>query len=187
MRAIEARRSRPCDVLRLTHKGGELYYINILSVGFAADVAMLRHRRFQKLGHAGYLVAVFARLVRLLRRPFPVRVDGQGEVDSRPCLFLTFNNSKYTGGTMKIAPDAATDDGLIEFVRWGPIGRLGLIWNLPTLYTGTHTKHPLAERHAARNIEFQLDASVDIMIDGEVDTLHCERIDVLPAALRVMV
>ena len=187
MGAIEARRSRVCDVLRLTHKGGKLHYINILSVGFAADVAMLRHRRFQKLGHAGYLVAVFARLVNLLRRPFPVRLDGQSEFDSRPCLFLTFNNSKYTGGTMKIAPDAATDDGLIEFVRWGPIGRLGLIWNLPTLYTGTHTHHPLAERHAARRVEFQLEAPVDVMIDGEVDTLHCECIDVLPGALRVMV
>ena len=88
---------------------------------------------------------------------------------------------------MKIAPNAATDDGLIEFVRWGPIGRFGLIRNLPTLYTGTHTQHPLAERHAAKQIEFQLDAPVDVMIDGEVDTLHCERIDVLPAALRVMV
>ena len=187
MRAIETGQSRVCDVLKLAHKGGELYYINILSVGFAADVAMLRHRRFQKLGHVGYLVAVFARLAQLLRRPFPVRVDGKGVFDSRPCLFLTFNNSKYTGGTMKIAPDAATDDGLIEFVRWGPIGRMGLIWNLPTLYTGTHTQHPLAERHAARQIEFQLDAPVDVMIDGEVDTLHCERIDVLPSSLRVMV
>lgn len=187
MRAIEARRSRSCDVLKLTHKSGELYYINLLSVGFAADVAMLRHRRFQPLGHAGYLVAVFLRLARLKRRPFPVKIDGQPEFDRRRCLFLTFNNSKYTGGTMKIAPDAATDDGLIEYVRWGPIGRLGLIRNLPGLYDGTHTQHPLAERQGARQVEFQLDGPVDLMVDGEVDTLHCERIEVLPSALKVMV
>lgn len=187
MQAIEARRSRACDVLRLVHKNGELYYINLLSVGFAADVAMLRHRRFQPLGHAGYLVAVFLRLARLKRRPFPVRVNGQVEFDCRRCLFLTFNNSKYTGGTMKIAPDAVTDDGLIEYVRWGPIGRLGLIRNLPGLYDGTHTQHPLAERQGARQVEFQLDGPVDLMVDGEVDTLHCERIEVLPSALRVMV
>ena len=187
MRAIEARRSQACDVLRLTHKGGELYYINILSVGFAADVAVLRHRRFLGMGHAGYLLAVFLSLARLKRRPFPVRMDGQGEFDARRCLFLTFNNSKYTGGTMMIAPDAATDDGLIEYVRWGPIARLGLIRNLPGLYDGTHTRHPLAERRGARQIEFQLDGPVDLMVDGEVDTLHCERIDVLPSALKVMV
>jgi diacylglycerol kinase (ATP) len=187
MQALEARRSRPCDVMRLTHKDGAIYYTNLLSVGFAADVAALRHRRFLKLGQFGYLLSIFLCLARLDRRPFPVRLDGQCEFDSRRCLFLTFNNSKFTGGTMMIAPDAVTDDGLIEYVRWGPIGRVGLIRNLATLYDGTHTRHPLAERQAVRRVEFQLDGPVDVMVDGEVLTLECRAIDVLPAALRVVV
>ncbi len=187
IQALLARRSRPCDVLRLTHKEGEIYYINLLSVGFAADVATLRHRRFQALGRFGYLLSIFLCLARLNRRAFPLRFDNQREFDMRPCLFLTFNNSKFTGGTMMIAPDAVTDDGLIEYVRWGPIGRLGLIRNLSTLYDGTHTRHPLAERHAVRRVEFQLDGPVDVMVDGEVLTLDCQAIDVLPSALRVVV
>jgi diacylglycerol kinase (ATP) len=187
MQALEAGRSRPCDVLRLTHKDGTCYFTNLLSVGFAADVATLRHRRFQRLGQFGYLLSIFLCLARLNRRPFPLRFDDQREFDARPCLFLTFNNSKFTGGTMMIAPDAVTDDGLIEYVRWGPIGRLGLIRNLATLYDGTHTRHRLAERHAVRRVEFHLDAPVDIMVDGEVLTLQCQTIDVLPSALRVVV
>jgi len=187
MRAIEARRSRACDVLRLVHRDGVIHYINLLSVGFAADVATLRHRRFLGWGQVGYLLSIFLCLARLNRRPFPMRVDGQNEFDARRCLFLTFNNSKFTGGTMMIAPDAVTDDGLIEYVRWGPIGRLGLIRNLPRLYDGTHTRHPLAERRSTRQVEFQLEGPVDLMVDGEVLTLHCERIDVLPSALRVVV
>jgi len=187
MQALEARRSRPCDVLRLAHKGGAIYYTNLLSMGFAADVAALRHRRFQSLGQFGYLLSIFLCLARLERRPFPVRFDDRQTFDSRPCLFLAFNNSKFTGGTMMIAPDAVTDDGLIEYVRWGPIGRLGLIRNLATLYDGTHTRHPLAERQAVRRVEFQLDGPVDVMVDGEVLTLECRTIDVLPLALRVVV
>ncbi len=187
MLALEARRSRPCDVLRLTHKDGAIYYTNLLSMGFAADVAALRHRRFLGLGQFGYLLSIFLGLARLHRRPFPVRFDGQPEFDARRCLFLTFNNSKFTGGTMMIAPDAVTDDGLIEYVRWGPIGRLGLIRNLSTLYDGTHTRHPLAERQAVRRVEFQLDGPVDVMVDGEVLTLECRTIEVLPGALRVVV
>ena len=187
LQALEAGRSQPCDVLRLTHKDGAIYYTNLLSLGFTADVAALRHRRFQGLGQFGYLLSIFLCLARLDRRPFPVRLDSQGEFDARPCLFLTFNNSKFTGGTMMIAPDAATDDGLIEYVRWGPIGRLGLIRNLATLYDGTHTRHPLAERQAVRRVEFQLDQPVDAMVDGEVLTLECRTIDVLPSALRVVV
>lgn len=185
--AITAGRCRPCDVLRLRHRSGVVHYINLLSMGFAADVCVITNRRFKRLGELGYLLGVFTCLVRLRRRAFPLRIDGSPELHNGRCLFLTFSNSKYTGGKMMIAPSADTADGLIEHVSWGPIGRLGLIWNLSTLYDGSHLAHPLAARVAARSIDFELDGPVDIMIDGEVMTVHCERVDVLPGALRVMV
>jgi diacylglycerol kinase (ATP) len=187
MESLIAGRSRQCDVLRLRHREGVLHYINLLSVGFTADVATMRSRRFSGWGEAGYQTSIFICLARFRRRPFPLSVDGQENVDRRPCLFLTFNNSKFTGGTMMIAPDAATDDGLIEYVRWGPIGRIGLVRNLPTLYDGTHTRHPLAEVRKVSRVDFHLDSPVDVMVDGEVITLHCESLDVLPSALHVVV
>jgi diacylglycerol kinase (ATP) len=185
--ALLARRCRACDVMRMRHAGGVIHYINLLSMGFAADVAALRARQFSTWGELGYQSSIFISLARLRRRPFPLRVDEQGEIDNRPCLFLTFNNSKFTGGTMMIAPKAEVNDGLIEYVRWGPIGRIGLIRNLPTLYDGTHIHHPLAERKSAKHIDFYLDRPVDVMVDGEVLTLHCQTLDVLPSALNVVV
>jgi len=185
--ALLARRSLPCDVLRMQHSDGVLHFINLLSVGFAADVAMLRARRFSAWGELGYQASILISLARLRRRPFPLRVDEQGEIDHRACLFLTFNNSKFTGGTMMIAPKAEVNDGLIEYVRWGPIGRIGLIRNLPTLYDGTHIQHPLAERHAAKRIDFYLDSPVDVMVDGEVMSIRCQTLEVLPSALNVVV
>lgn len=187
MQALLAGRTQASDVIRLRHKHGVLHYINLLSVGFAADVAVMRARRFHNYGQLGYLIAIFTCLARLRRRPFPLRVNDDPEFDRRPCLFLSFNNSKFTGGTMMIAPKAEINDGLIEYVRWGPISRLGLIRNLPTLYDGTHINHPLASRHPARYIEFQLDGPVDVMMDGEVLTLQCQRLEVLPSALSVVV
>lgn len=179
-------RRRACDVLRLGHRTGVIHYINLLSMGFSADVAALRARRFSHWGELGYKASIFLTLARFNRRPFPVRVEGQTEFDRRRCLFLTFSNSKFTGGTMMIAPHAEINDGLVEYVRWGPIGRLGLIRNLPTLYDGTHVQHPLAERKAVRSVRFNLDAPIDVMVDGEVLTLHCEELDVLPGALNVV-
>jgi len=187
MAALLAGRTQTCDVLRLQHKAGVIHYINLLSVGFAADVATMRARRFSRYGQLGYLISIFTCLARLHRRPFPLQVEGDSETDRRRCLFLTFNNSKFTGGTMMIAPNAQVNDGLIEYVRWGPIGRLGLIRNLPALYDGTHINHPLASRRAIRRVDFHLDAPVDVIVDGEVLTLHCETLDVLPSALKVVV
>jgi diacylglycerol kinase (ATP) len=184
--SLLAQRSRACDVMRLRHRGGVIHYINLLSMGFSADVATLRARSFSSWGEFGYVTSIFLTLARFNRRPFPVRFEGAESFDRRSCLFLTFSNSKFTGGTMMIAPKAEIDDGLVEYVRWGPIGRLGLVRNLPGLYDGTHIEHPLAERSAVKSVEFSLDAPVDVMVDGEVLTLHCEELDVLPGALNVV-
>jgi YegS/Rv2252/BmrU family lipid kinase len=184
--SLLAGRSRRCDVLRLRHRGGVIHYINLLSMGFSADVATLRARRFSHWGELGYITSIFLTLARFNRRPFPVRIENEAEFDRRRCLFLSFSNSKFTGGTMMIAPEAEINDGLVEYVHWGPIGRLGLIRNLPGLYDGTHIRHPLAERKAARHVEFSLDAPIDVMVDGEVLSLHCEELDVLPSALNVV-
>ncbi|MBI4464765.1 MAG: diacylglycerol kinase family lipid kinase [Acidobacteria bacterium] len=185
-RAILSGRRRPCDVVRLTHPQGVLYYINLLSMGFAADVASLTNRHFKRWGELGYLLGVLIGLFWLPRRVFPLRVDGAAEMDRRRCLFLSFNNSKFTGGKMMIAPQADSADGRVEFVRWGPIGRVGLLYNLSRLYDGSHISHPLASRQAIRRVDFQLDGPVDVMVDGEVLRLRCETLEVLPAALTVI-
>jgi diacylglycerol kinase (ATP) len=183
MQALFEGRTRPVDLIRLTHATGEIYSFNLLSIGFTADVAALTNRVFKPLGHFGYLLGVFVRLTQLRRRSFALRCDDDKSWDERRCLFLTFNNSKFTGGTMLIAPHADPSDGLIEFVRWGPIGRLGLLRTLPKLYDGTHIEHPLASRRAVRHVEFNVADPIDVMIDGEVATLEVRFLDILPAAV----
>ncbi len=175
------------DLVRLTHASGEIYSFNILSVGFTADVGALANRVFKPLGHLGYLFGVFVGLVQLKRRAFVLRSDDETEWDTRRSLFLTFNNSKYTGGTMLIAPDANPSDGFIEFVRWGPIGRFGLLRMLPRLYSGTHLNHPLASRKSVKHVEFNIPVPVDVLIDGEIFSLECKTLDILPSAVDIYI
>lgn len=187
MEALQAGRKRRVDLLRLRHATGAIYSFNLLSVGFTADVGAITNRVFKPFGHPGYLLGVFVKVVQLKRRAFKLRCDDDGEWDERRCLFLSFNNSKYTGGTMLIAPQADPSDGRIEFVRWGPIGRLGLLRMLPRLYDGTHIEHPLASRRAVKRVEFDLNAPVDVMIDGEIVTVDCKTLDILPGAMDVYI
>jgi len=185
--ALLAGRKRAVDVLRLCHTTGTIFSFNLLSIGFTADVGALANRRFKAFGHLGYLFGVFVCVLQLKRRAFKLRSDAENSWDDRRCLFLTFNNSKYTGGTMMIAPTADPTDGFIEFVRWGPIGRLGLLKMLPRLYDGTHTQHPLSETRRVKQVHFALDEPVDVMIDGEIVTVILRGIDVLPGAMDVYV
>jgi diacylglycerol kinase (ATP) len=185
--AVAAGRKRRVDLLRLKHANGTIYSFNLLSVGFTADVGALTNRVFKPFGHLGYLLGVFVGLAQLKRRAFKMRCDDDCKWDERGCLFLTFNNSKFTGGTMMIAPNADSSSGFIEYVRWGPIGRLGLIRMLPKLYDGTHSKHELCETRRVRRVEFALDAPVDVMIDGEIVTVNCQLLEVLPGAMDIYV
>jgi diacylglycerol kinase (ATP) len=178
---------RLCDIIRLRHAQGELYFLNLLTLGFPADVAETANRRFKHWGELGYILGVFTRLVQLEHFAFPHRVAEAREFDRDPALFLSFNNSKFTGGHMLIAPHANPTDGLIEYVRWGPIGRLGLIWTLPRLFTGTHINHRSASRAATKRIDFELTGPVNVMVDGESMRLECQSLEILPAALDVIV
>ncbi|MGD0425839.1 MAG: diacylglycerol kinase family protein [Candidatus Acidiferrales bacterium] len=185
--ALKKNSRRPCDVIRLRHSDGVLYFLNLLTLGFPADVAETTNRRFKRWGELGYIFGVFTRLVQLRHLAFPHRLAEAKELDRRPALFLTFNNSRFTGGHMMIAPNADPTDGLIEYVRWGPIGRLGLIWTLPRLFTGTHIHHPRASRVATKRIDFEITGPVNVMVDGESMRLECQSLEILSAALDVIV
>jgi diacylglycerol kinase (ATP) len=187
--ALQRNSRRACDVIRLLHAQGELYFLNLLTLGFPADVAETTNRRFKRWGELGYILGVFTRLLQLKHLAFPHRraeADANA-FDRNPALFLSFNNSKFTGGHMMIAPNADPTDGLIEYVRWGPIGCLGLIWTLPRLFTGTHINHRKASRAATKRIDFELAGPVNVMVDGESMRLECQSLEILPAALDVIV
>lgn len=183
--ALERGVTRRCDVVRAVHADGELHFINLLSVGFSAEAGGLTNRRFKPLGAAGYVAAVLITAARLKHPSFPLRVDG-GEEDARPCVLLSFSNSRYTGGTMMMAPEADATDGAFDVIRIGQMGRLPFVRAFPSIFQGTHVRRPEVEQGRARSVELSLDEAVDAMVDGEVMKLKLERLEILPGALEVV-
>lgn len=184
--ALISGRRRPSDVIRVAHQGGELHYINLLSIGFSAGVGALTNRRFKPFGFAGYGMAVVASLAGLDHPTYPVRVDDDRAIDARPCTLLSFSNSRFTGGTMMMAPEADPADGAVDFIRIGHLSRAGLLRAFPKLYKGTHVTLPTVETSRARRVEFVGETETDCMIDGEVLRLTLSSLEVLPSRLEVV-
>ncbi len=176
--------TRSVDVIRATHTLGAVHYVNLLSIGFTSDVATTTNRWLKPLGAAGYALATVAEVARLKARPFPHRLD-DGPVDVAPYVFLSFSNTRCTGGTMNMAPTADPSDGLVDVIRVGPLGRVGLLTTFPKIYAGTHLDHPLNSGSTAASVSFVPATPYDCMIDGEVVRLTLQRLDVLPQALEV--
>jgi len=177
-------RSRPCDVIRLSHPEGQVHFINILSIGFVADVGDLRNRRFSALGELGYIVGVILKTAGLHTYTLPMGIDG-GELDRGETTFISFNNSRFTGGKMEMAPAADTGDGLLDVIRVGALGRLSLLKTFPKIFKGTHVHNQAVTTYQAKTVDFDIAAPIPCMIDGEMIDLQPQRLEVLPGALRI--
>jgi diacylglycerol kinase (ATP) len=186
LRALVEGRKRPCDVIRLDHKDGTIFYINILSLGFVADVCTVTNARFKRFGEAGYGLGVVLTVAGLTCSPIPMRVDG-GALDSAPMAFLSISNSRFTGGKMMMAPNAETADGYADIIRVGELGRLSLLQTFPKIFDGSHLRHPAVRELRAKNVEFGLQGPADAMIDGEVIRLWPTKLSVLHHVLEVCV
>jgi YegS/Rv2252/BmrU family lipid kinase len=183
-RALTSGLTRPVDVIRLDHKQGSLFYINILSLGFVADVCAVTNRRFKSFGEAGYGLGVIVTVAGLACCPLPMRLDG-GAFDNEAVAFVSINNSRFTGGKMMMAPGADAADGLVDIVRVGELGRLAFLRTFPKVFDGSHVRHPAVSTQQARKIEFALTKPLDAMIDGEVIRLWPTQLEVLHHKLEV--
>ena len=84
--------------------------------------------------------------------------------------FVSFCNSRYTGGKMMMAPFADTADGKLDVIVAGAMGRLALLAAFPTIFAGTHVHLPeLSVLAGASQSSSTPTQPIDLMIDGEVE------------------
>ena len=183
-RCLAAGRTRPCDVLFCDHTEGRLHFVNLLSTGFVARVNDLRQHRLRKLGEFGYVAAVVAQVAGLSAEPMPMVLDGKVRVDGA-LAFASFNNSKFTGGKMMMAPHADTADGRIAVVVVRALPRRRLLAAFPRIFRGTHVELPEVETYQAREVVFERPRRQALMVDGEALRLTPERLGVLEGALAI--
>ena len=181
--ALRERRRKRCDVVRLAHDDGELFFINLLSVGFVADVAACANRRFKRLGPAGYGLGVVVQTASLEPRPWHMTIDGSEWHE--PVLFASFCNSRFTGGKMMMAPFADPADGQLDVIVASRMGRMQLLRAFPRIFSGTHVHMPTIACSRARSIRIDAAEPIDLMIDGEVVRGRPRQLDVLEGAIDV--
>jgi len=182
--AIARGKSTPIDVLHLTHEDGAIHFINTMGTGFVARAGELTNERFKFLGAAGYVAAVLACIVRLQYEENTLRYAG--EIDEAPTVLSSFSNTQYTGGSMRMAPDAQVADGLLDVVRAGPLRRGSLIAAFARIFSGTHTDLEQVWTRQVDRVEFVSPSFQAVLIDGDLYHLTPLAIDVLPSAIQLV-
>jgi diacylglycerol kinase (ATP) len=178
-------RPRSIDAGRAVDGDGLVrWWVGVLGAGFDSLVNERANGWSWPRGRLRYTVAVARELPVFRPVPFVVEVDGRRQ-ETRAMLVAVGNGPSYGGG-MRVCPDAALDDGLLEVVVVHQISTPAFLRVFPRVFAGTHVRHPAVEVLRGRRVRLEAPGIV-AYADGERVgplPLDCE---VVPAALRVLV
>jgi len=174
-------RRRPTDLARV----GERSYLIVAGAGFDSEVNRVANQRLSWApGRARYVGALLVELV--VGRPAGFRLTLDGEVHELRAWFVTVANCQSYGGGMRIAPDARLDDGLLDVVVVGDIGKPAFLATFPKVFSGRHLEHPAVAVHHARRVELDGDRPLAVYADGEPAGSLPATFVVQPAAITVL-
>jgi diacylglycerol kinase (ATP) len=174
-------RRRPADLAWV----GERSYLIVAGAGFDSEVNRIANQRLAwARGRVRYVGALLVELA--IGRPAGFRLTLDGEVHELRAWFVTVANCQSYGGGMRIAPDARLDDGLLDVVVVGDIGKFAFLATFPKVFSGRHLEHPAVSLHRARRVELDGDRALAVYADGEPAGLLPATFAVQPAAITVL-
>ncbi|MFB4294088.1 diacylglycerol kinase family protein [Nonomuraea sp. ATR24] len=165
--------------------GGEEVFAGVVCCGFDSRVNERANALSWPPGMARYLVATARELRSFEPIPFRVTIDG-GEPVEREAMMVAVGNTSSYGAGMRICPDARPDDGLLDVVMVGAVGKGEFLRVFPRVYRGTHVAHPAVTVWRARSVTLEA-AGVVAYADGERIGPAPVTCEVRPGALNVLV
>jgi len=180
---IALKQTRALDVGRLQAQGQTWHFLNIVGMGFIADIAATA-ARLKWLGNFAYTLAVLLRLPWLKAQR--LRLEFDGKFVEREAVFVEVANSSYTGTSFLIAPKARLDDGLLDVVLLKRISRIGLLRLFRTVFDGSHIRHPQVEYLQVRSITVTEPIPGRLVPDGEILGRSPACFECLPGAVRFL-
>jgi YegS/Rv2252/BmrU family lipid kinase len=162
-------------------------FVNAVGVGFDAEVGHRVAEAPRPLSGLGaYLWSVAVCLRDLC--PVRVRIESDGRlVYEGPSLLASCMNGPRAGGSFRFAPKARLDDGRLDVLIGGSIGRLGTVGLLPRVMLARHLSHPHVRHLQAQRVVMRWEAPRAWHTEGETFAPHDRfEIDLRPASLRVL-
>ncbi|HEY7989625.1 MAG TPA: YegS/Rv2252/BmrU family lipid kinase [Lapillicoccus sp.] len=181
---VTAGRTRTVDLGRCVTSAGETrWWVGVLGGGFDSVVNERAARMRWPRGPMRYNVAVARELP--VFRPIPYVVTVDGERTATDAMLVAVANGPSFGGGMRVAPDASYDDGLLDVVILHRVSRAEFVRVFPTVFKGTHVRHPRVEVVRGRRIRLEARGIVT-QADGErFEPLPLD-LEVVPGALTVV-
>jgi len=178
---IRLAKPRKVDVGLFHTHGQDVYYLNILGLGFVADVTKTAHR-LKIFGNISYTLGVFYQTILLNAHHLTIEIEGK--VLERENIFVEVSNTRYTANFL-MAPNAKIDDGLLDITLLGRLTRRRLLKCFPKIFTGEHIYLDEIETFQAKRLSVTTDIPKVLTPDGELLGITPVTIECLHQAIEV--
>lgn len=167
-----------------TRKTKKFYFFNIVAIGLTATLFPII-----KEVPEGKLAGIKEAIVTLLKFESKPKVyltlDDESKVEVETML-VTIANMPLTGARNLVAPDASTDDGLLDVVVYPGFNKADLLaYFAKTAHEGSVPDGAI-QRYQARKIKIKTSPKLDVAAEGILLGKGTARIKILPGALRVI-
>jgi YegS/Rv2252/BmrU family lipid kinase len=181
VRLLVAGRTRSVDVGEVNGRR----FLCIASCGFDSDANRIANDARLVKGNLVYAYAALRAMAAWRPARFELVLDGERRVHTGYSVAAA--NSKAYGGGMFLAPDAELDDGRLDVVCVGEVGKLRYLANLPKVFKGRHVENEEVTVQRAAEVEISADRPFAVYADGDHLADLPATIRVLPRALNVIV
>ncbi len=161
---IARNQPRRVDVGRVQTRSETFHFLNVIGMGFAVDAGMTA-KKLKMVGNAAYTLGALWETIKLKSYPLHIEIDGKNIRQDN--VFVEISNSRYTGTSFLIAPDAQVDDGLLDVTLLSSLPRRRLLRLFPTIYSGRHVQYKEVSTFQAQRIRIHAPGGRLLAPDGE--------------------
>lgn len=184
-------REKTCDIVKtkFISWSGELesrYFINVADVGIGSETVARVNRNSKLLGKMSFFLACFYTIFTYHNKKINLLVDEQEVYTGEACI-VAIGNGSYFGGGMKIVPMAKIDDGLLDIIVLKNLSKATLIYNLASVYKGSHIKHPMVECFQGSRVKISSSEKIYLEMDGETTGTGDVDFEIIPGDMKLII
>jgi diacylglycerol kinase (ATP) len=143
------------------------YFGNGVGIGFDAVVGFEALKLTHLHGFLNYIVAALRTIFLFFNAPL-VRIEYDDKILTQPSLMVSIMNGRRMGGGFMMAPEASTNDGLLNLCIVGQLSRIGILTMIPRFMKGTQATRPQIKTGCATTIHIvALKGALPVHADGE--------------------
>lgn len=158
-------------------------FINMIGIGFDAEVAIEANKAKTNFGIATYLLAVYK-----VWKKFPIfdiklRIDSL-EIEEQVML-IAIGIGRSTGGGFILTPNALPNDGKFDVCIVRKTSRAKIFSILPKILKGSHIRQPEVKMYRCRQLDIFSEQPLPVHYEGETFTSNNGRLSIKMSASKL--